>query len=71
MSSFEEKNSQQSIDGKDNLWIVKPSGLSRGRGIHISSSLVDILHYVGSSDCDFVVQKYIENALLIEGRRVG
>ena len=62
------KNPQICIN-KQNTWIVKPSGLSRGRGIHLSSSLPDILHYTLSSDYPFVCQKYIENALLLKKRR--
>lgn len=61
---------QSALNQGDNLWIVKPSSLSRGRGITISSNIVDIFHYVASSDCDFIVQKFIENALLIDNRRV-
>lgn len=48
---------------------MKPSGLSRGRGIRLFSSLTEILTYVISSDCGFVAQKYIENAALIFRRR--
>lgn len=62
---------QAALNQGANLWIVKPSSLSRGRGITISDSLIDIFHYIASSDCDFIVQKFIENAELIDGRRVA
>jgi tubulin monoglycylase TTLL3/8 len=57
------------LNNGKNLWIIKPSGLSRGRGIKVFSQLDEILHYIISSDCSFVAQKYIENSALILERR--
>lgn len=62
-------NPQNKLNTGKNLWIIKPSGLSRGRGIKVFSKLDEMLHYVISSDCGFVSQKYIENASLIFQRR--
>jgi tubulin monoglycylase TTLL3/8 len=58
-----------------NLWIVKPSKQSRGRGIRIFQNLEKLLEYctVGEKrsmdDCKWVVQKYIENPLVIARRK--
>ena len=68
------QNPQHIIDGSrtQNLWIVKPSGKSRGRGIKVMSDVHDIANYIydsGGPQPLFVVQKYIENPLLIQKRK--
>ena len=45
-----------------NIWIMKPVGLSRGRGI----SLVHDISQVSYSS-DVVIQKYVHNPLLLDG----
>lgn len=40
---------------KENVWIVKPFGLSRSRGILISNDIAKILAFVFSSDTEFVI----------------
>lgn len=65
----EEYHCQSLIDGTDSIWIVKPVGLSRGRGIMCMNTFPEILHYAITSDCDFVVQKYIERPLIIQNRK--
>ena len=47
---------------RDNVWIMKPVGLSRGRGIF----LVDDLSTVSFTE-PMIIQKYISNPLLIKG----
>ena len=45
-----------------NIWIMKPIGKSRGRGIKLINNLSD-LNYLDS----IVVQKYLKNPLLLDG----
>jgi len=67
---------QATLNGRQNLWIIKPAGKSRGRGIQVKGSLVEILAFVtdtrglnGHSTERWIVQKYIEDPLLIQGRK--
>ena len=59
---------QYEFDGTRNIWIVKPSGLSRGRGVHCIDQLNDILTNIRPHN-KTVIQKYIENPLIIKGRK--
>ncbi|NWR01254.1 TTLL3 monoglycylase, partial [Paradoxornis webbianus] len=68
---LEEQLPQLGIEGKLNVWILKPSAKSRGRGIVCTSRLEEVLElsqrYTGSSArvCEWVVQKYVERPLTI------
>eukprot|EP00931_Biecheleriopsis_adriatica_P008723 TRINITY_DN109867_c0_g1_i1.p1 TRINITY_DN109867_c0_g1~~TRINITY_DN109867_c0_g1_i1.p1 ORF type:complete len:727 (+),score=127.89 TRINITY_DN109867_c0_g1_i1:56-2236(+) len=64
---------QYAINGK-NVWIMKPSGKSRGRGIFLDDDLGHICWSGQRTNGDafaasYVCQKYIENPLLIGGAR--
>lgn len=57
----------------NNLWILKPSGKSRGRGITVAQSIAEIYQHIRVSDVgkssQWVIQKYMENPLTIAGRK--
>ena len=48
----------------DNIWIVKPSQSSRGRGIYLLKELDDLPEFDEGS---YVISKYISNPLLVSG----
>ncbi|RHZ11922.1 hypothetical protein DYB37_011726, partial [Aphanomyces astaci] len=55
-----------------NVWIVKPAGMSRGRGIRVFNQLHELLEYAdveNHKECQWIVQKYIENPLLVCNRK--
>ena len=59
---------QSCLNGEDNIWIVKPARLSRGRGIVCCKNLLEILDRTKKGGL-WVVQKYIENPLIIHRRK--
>eukprot|EP00929_Paragymnodinium_shiwhaense_P014333 TRINITY_DN122234_c0_g1_i1.p1 TRINITY_DN122234_c0_g1~~TRINITY_DN122234_c0_g1_i1.p1 ORF type:complete len:1061 (-),score=242.85 TRINITY_DN122234_c0_g1_i1:504-3686(-) len=67
---------QFGLDGMQNIWIIKPVGKSRGRGIRCSDRLASILELGKSgrgrtnrAEASYVVQKYIENPLIIQRKK--
>lgn len=70
LKKLEEKYPQAAINGESNIWIVKPSGLSRGRGIRLYNSLEEINFHIKGKDSCWIVQKYIENPFLYQGRKL-
>lgn len=70
LNRLQEKYPQTVMNGSDNIWIVKPAGLSRGRGIKLFNSLAEINMQVRSKDLGWVIQKYIENPLLYHNRKL-
>ncbi len=55
---------QYEIDGVGNIWIIKPSGNSRGSGIFLTDSLEAALDSAAKNQAR-IVQKYIERPLII------
>ena len=68
LSLLRSHQSQYIMNGVHNIWIIKPSNLSRGRGISVSNKLSTILDSHDDSN-QIIVQKYIENPLIILGRK--
>ena len=68
---LEMQNPQFKINGSKNIWIVKPVGLSRGRGIQCISSYQEFLGFLKIHGNHYVIQKYIENPLIVFGRKVS
>lgn len=54
-----------------NLWLVKPEGMNRGRGIEVFNNLKDIMNFVGTKNqrSRYVIQKYIERPMLYDSRK--
>ena len=52
---------QFDMNGDKNIWIMKPSGLSRGRGIACISNLNELLQFIKRNSSQYIIQKYIEN----------
>ncbi|EGZ10932.1 hypothetical protein PHYSODRAFT_520074 [Phytophthora sojae] len=84
LKELERRDPQFHAVGSDgaNVWICKPSNLSQGRGIVLCSSLQEIEEIDGQGDHDklegelegkgiskWVVQKYIEQPLLLQNGR--
>jgi tubulin monoglycylase TTLL3/8 len=58
---------QYAMNGTKNIWIVKPAGLSRGRGSQMFSDLKKLQDFIRGKH--YIVQKYIENPLIILDRK--
>jgi tubulin monoglycylase TTLL3/8 len=70
LKQFKQRFPQYYLNGWENIWIVKPASLSRGRGIKCYQNLVEILDHMGSKESQWVVQKYIERPLVVVKRKV-
>lgn len=72
LSDVASLSAQAGLDGLRsrvrNLWIVKPAAKSRGRGIATFRQLEPLFEYCDGSSL-WVVQKYVENQMLIANRK--
>jgi hypothetical protein len=62
VQAFTTAETNKGQDGAQNFWILKPIGMSRGRGISLVKDLGEIAYSQSS-----VVQKYIERPLCLQG----
>ena len=53
-----------------NLSLKLKKGLSRGRGIKCFNNLNEIINYIYGKKSQFVCQKYIENPLILNKKKV-
>ena len=68
LKKLREKFPQFDLNGINNIWILKPAALSRGRGIMVFANLIEILDYT-SKENQWVAQKYIENPMIIQRKK--
>ena len=69
LQCLKEENPQYYLQDTSNLWIQKPGGLSRGRGIRVFGKLEEIEGYWSAAECEMVVMKYIERPLLVNKKK--
>lgn len=69
---LKEKFTQFNMNGTENLWLLKPGSSSRGRGIKIYRTYERFVNRIetlrGNTKC-WVVQKCIENPLIVDDRK--
>lgn len=72
------RSRQYRTDGCANIWILKPGGKSRGRGIRCVNKLADVHQLLASgrrkklsrkSNSAWIAMKYVENPLVINRRK--
>eukprot|EP00798_Chlamydomonas_sp_ICE-L_P017105 gene17105-23404_t len=74
LSALMSSDVQTHINGMNNVWIAKPAGKSRGRGIRLFNNIEELMGYVKSDEQQslegrWVVQKYVERPLLVRARK--
>jgi len=68
LEKLKAQDPQYDMNGHNGIWIVKPAGLSRGRGITVFDTLVEIIDNC-YREGNWVAMKYIENPMLIQKRK--
>lgn len=71
LDAMRARHVQYDLEGDQNIWVLKPSGKSRGRGIQLSARLDKIMAVgVGrGAEARWVAQKYIENPMILYGKK--
>ncbi|CAD7962510.1 unnamed protein product, partial [Amoebophrya sp. A25] len=65
----EDVDPQFHLYGDRNLWILKPAGKSRGRGIFVTDRLEEALDCGRGQEALWMAQKYIENPQIIRNKK--
>lgn len=60
---------QPEINGEHGFWLLKAPHLNCGRGISTHTDLVPLLLEAQKNNWDMVVQKYVEDPFLLDGRK--
>ncbi|CAD7958647.1 unnamed protein product [Amoebophrya sp. A120] len=69
LAEYAERDPQFHLYGDRNLWILKPAGKSRGRGIFVTDRLEEALDCQRGQEALWMAQKYIENPQIIEKKK--
>lgn len=67
---FADEFKSQVAVGNSNIWIMKPTAKSQGKGIFLFNKLNMISNWAENQQAEpYIVQKYISNPLLIGGKK--
>mmetsp|Transcript_17769 Transcript_17769/g.44427 ORF Transcript_17769/g.44427 Transcript_17769/m.44427 type:complete len:901 (+) Transcript_17769:1037-3739(+) len=69
LAEHRDRDPQFQLYGDRNLWILKPGGKSRGRGIFVTDRLEEALDCARGQEALWMSQKYIENPQIINRKK--